>query len=40
LWDIANQYPGVSDADLLKWNNLTSKSKIIPGQKLKIKKSN
>jgi membrane-bound lytic murein transglycosylase D len=40
LWEIANQYPGVSDADLLKWNNLSSSSKIIPGQKLKIKKSN
>ena len=40
LWEIANQYPGVSDNDIIKWNNLSSKSKIIPGQKLKIKKAN
>lgn len=40
LWDIANQYPGVSDSDLIKWNNLSSRSKIVPGQKLKIKKTN
>ncbi|NJK96235.1 MAG: LysM peptidoglycan-binding domain-containing protein [Bacteroidales bacterium] len=40
LWDIANQYPGVSDRDLQKWNNLSTSSKLIPGQKLKIKKTN
>ncbi|HEX3007559.1 MAG TPA: LysM peptidoglycan-binding domain-containing protein [Bacteroidales bacterium] len=40
LWEIANQYPGVSDKDLIKWNNLSSNGKVYPGQKLKIKKSN
>jgi len=40
LWGIANKYPGVSGDDLLKWNNLTSKSKLMPGQKIKIRKSN
>lgn len=40
LWDIANQYPGVSDKDLIKWNNLSSSGKVIPGQKIKIKKTN
>ena len=40
LWKIANQYPGVSDMDIRKWNNLTNRSKIIPGQTIKIKKIN
>ena len=40
LWEIANQYPGVSDKDLIKWNNLSSNGKVFPGQKIKIKKSN
>lgn len=40
LWDIANQYPGVSDSDLIKWNNLSSRTKIQPGQQLKIMKTN
>ncbi len=40
LWEIANQYPGVSDKDLIKWNNLSSNGKVVPGQKIKIKKTN
>lgn len=36
LWDIANQYKGVTVADLKKWNNLGSSSKLQVGQKLKI----
>jgi membrane-bound lytic murein transglycosylase D len=36
LWDIANQYKGVSVDDLKKWNNLGSSSKLQVGQKLKI----
>jgi membrane-bound lytic murein transglycosylase D len=35
LWDIANQYKGVSVDDLKKWNNLGT-SKLQVGQKLKI----
>jgi membrane-bound lytic murein transglycosylase D len=38
LWDIARKYPGVSDADIMKWNDLSYNDKIQPGQKLRIKK--
>ncbi len=37
LWSIAKKYPGISNADIMKLNGLTSSSKINPGQKLKIK---
>jgi membrane-bound lytic murein transglycosylase D len=37
LWDIAKQYPGISDVDIKRLNNITDVSKIQPGQKLKIK---
>lgn len=40
LWKIASQYPGITDSDIRKWNNLTSQSKITPGQAIKIRKSN
>jgi membrane-bound lytic murein transglycosylase D len=36
VWGIAQQYQGVSDSDILKWNNLSRNSKIQPGMKLKI----
>lgn len=36
LWDIANQYKGVTVNDLKKWNNLGNSSKLQVGQKLKI----
>jgi membrane-bound lytic murein transglycosylase D len=36
VWGIARQYQGVSDNDILKWNNLSRNSKIQPGMKLKI----
>jgi len=35
VWGISQQYQGVSDRDILRWNNL-SNSKIQPGMKLKI----
>ena len=38
VWDIAKKFPGVSDSDILRLNNLTHNSKIVPGQQLKIKK--
>jgi membrane-bound lytic murein transglycosylase D len=38
LWDIAQQYKGVSVDDIKKWNNLGSSSKLQVGQKLKIGK--
>lgn len=40
LWGIANQYPGVSGEDIMKWNKLSKGSKIMPGQIIKIKKTN
>jgi membrane-bound lytic murein transglycosylase D len=39
LWDIANQYKGVSVDDIKKWNNMGSSSKLQVGQKLKIGKN-
>ena len=37
LWDIAKKYPGISDEDIKRLNNINDVSKIKPGQKLKIK---
>jgi membrane-bound lytic murein transglycosylase D len=37
LWDIAKKYPGISDDDIKRLNNISDASKIKPGQKLKIK---
>ncbi len=39
LWDIAQQYRGVSVDDIKKWNNLGNSSKLYIGQKLKIVKT-
>ena len=36
-WQIAKQYPGVSDQDILRWNGIGPRD-LKPGQKLKIKK--
>ena len=36
VWGIARQYQGISDSDILKWNNLSKNSVIKPGMKLKI----
>jgi membrane-bound lytic murein transglycosylase D len=36
LWEIARDYPGVSENDIMKLNNLGYTDKIQPGQKLKI----
>jgi membrane-bound lytic murein transglycosylase D len=37
LWDIANKYPGVSDADLIRLNALSDGNRISPGMIIKIK---
>lgn len=37
VWTIAQQYPGVSNEDILRLNNITDARRIKPGQKLKIK---
>jgi membrane-bound lytic murein transglycosylase D len=37
LWDIAKKYPGVTDTEIMRLNNITDASKIKPGQTLKIK---
>ncbi len=36
-WQIAKQFPGVSDQDILRWNGIGPRD-LKPGQKLKIKK--
>jgi membrane-bound lytic murein transglycosylase D len=38
LWEIAKQFPGVSDSDIMQWNGLSEASKLSVGQQLKIKK--
>ncbi|MEX0986127.1 MAG: transglycosylase SLT domain-containing protein [Bacteroidales bacterium] len=38
LWEIAQKYPGISDTDITRWNNLTNGHSIKPGQKIRIKK--
>lgn len=40
LWDIAKLFPGISDTDIMRLNNITDAGKIRPGQKLKIKPKN
>ncbi len=40
IWKIANQFPGVSDQDIIKWNNLSKPNNIKVGQTIKIKKTN
>jgi len=36
LWSIARRFPGVSNQDIMKLNNMSSTTTIKPGQKLKI----
>ncbi len=40
LWDISKKFEGVSVNDILELNGMNTKSKIFPGQKLKIKAAN
>jgi membrane-bound lytic murein transglycosylase D len=37
IWEIAKRYSGISPNDILRLNNLSSRSKLSIGQKLKIK---
>jgi membrane-bound lytic murein transglycosylase D len=37
LWEIAKKYPGVSETDISRLNNISNANKIKPGQILKIK---
>ena len=37
IWEIAKRYPGISPDEILRLNNLSARSKISIGQKLKIK---
>ncbi len=37
LWEIAQKYPGVSETDISRLNNISNAKKIQPGQLLKIK---
>ena len=36
LWTIARKYPGVSNFDIMKMNNIKDAKGLHPGQKLKI----
>jgi membrane-bound lytic murein transglycosylase D len=36
IWEIARKYPGVSEQDILRLNNMSGREKIHPGQELKI----
>ena len=36
VWEIAKKFPGVTEQDILRLNNLTGSEKIMPGQQLKI----
>lgn len=40
LWTIARQFPGVSNDDIMAWNNITDARKLKPGQRLRIKSGN
>jgi len=37
LWTIARKYPGVSNNDIIRWNNIRNAKLVKPGTKLKIK---
>jgi membrane-bound lytic murein transglycosylase D len=38
LWEIARQFPGVTDRDILTLNDLSNANRIYPGQRLRIKR--
>jgi len=38
LWEIARRFPGVTDTDIAKLNNISNSNSIKPGQIIKIKK--
>ncbi|MFH0757144.1 MAG: LysM peptidoglycan-binding domain-containing protein [Bacteroidota bacterium] len=38
LWEIAKQYPGVSEDDIARLNHITDASKIQPGQVIRIRR--
>ena len=38
LWDIARNYPGVTETDIARLNSITNQSKIKPGQVIRIKR--
>lgn len=38
LWDIAKLYPGITDSEIMRLNNITNAGSIKPGQRLRIKK--
>jgi len=38
LWEIAKKYPGVTETDLMRINNLENAKRIMPGQTIKIRK--
>ena len=39
LWDIAKKYPGVSDTDIARLNNISTGDRIKPGQVIRIRRT-
>ena len=37
IWDIMKMYPGVTESEIIEWNNLPNAAKIQAGQQLKIR---
>lgn len=37
IWEIAKQFPNVTETEIMSWNNITNAAKISVGQQLKIK---
>jgi membrane-bound lytic murein transglycosylase D len=37
LWEIARKYPGTSESDIARLNNISNASSIKPGQVIKIR---
>lgn len=37
LWEIARKYPGTTETDIARLNNITNSSKIRPGQVIRVK---
>ena len=37
LWEIARKYPGTSETDIARLNNITNVAEIKPGQVIRIK---
>jgi membrane-bound lytic murein transglycosylase D len=37
IWDIMKRFPGVTESEIIQWNNISDAAKIKAGQQLKIR---